>query len=162
MNRNRALHDFTDPRTTLGVLSASSGRDDEATGAGPARPRVLCIDDDSDMRDNVLELLEANDWTGIGAASGEEGIRLAREWRPSVVLCDMTLPGLDGNGVLARLREDPLTADIPVVFLSGHADHAAVSRAMALGAAGYLTKPVTCAVLRATVAKHIAEQTRPA
>jgi CheY-like chemotaxis protein len=87
----------------------------------------------------------------VTAASGEEGLRLARELRPDVVTLDVLMPGLDGWAVLSALKGDPGTADIPVVMLTMVDDR---NLGYALGAADYLTKPLDRERLVQVVARH--------
>ena len=75
----------------------------------------------------------------VAAASGEEGLRLARELRPAAITLDVMMPGMDGWTVLAALKADPALADIPVIMLTIVDDR---NLGYALGAADYLTKPI--------------------
>jgi len=105
------------------------------------RTRVLVIDDDP----VILELLRINfeieGFEVISACDGQEGLRRAGVDHPDVILSDIMMPRLDGLQLLARLRGDPATADVPVVLLSAKAQRAEVDRGMALGADDYVTKP---------------------
>ncbi len=77
----------------------------------------------------------------LGADAGRPGVALAQKCRPSLVLLDFHLPGMNGEQVLERLRDDPRTADIPVVMLSGDASPAQIERLLGLGVQRYVTKP---------------------
>ncbi len=113
------------------------------------RGTVLCVDDDEDERRALAWLLEAAGLEVEEAATGGEGLRLA-ERHPSLVVLDVNLPDMDGFEVCRRIKAHPATAAIPVLHLSGvfvNADD--VSRALAEGADGYLTKPVDPRVLLA-------------
>jgi two-component system OmpR family response regulator len=104
--------------------------------------KVLIIDDEPDIRRIVrLGLTRVGKMDVVEAASGAEGLIKAKEERPDAVLLDVMMPGLDGPSTLARLREDPATAGIPVVFLTAKAIAAELDRLKALGASGVLTKP---------------------
>jgi CheY-like chemotaxis protein len=104
--------------------------------------KVLLIDDEPDIRRVArLGLTRVGGMEVVEASSGAEGLVKAREERPDAVLLDVMMPGLDGPSTLARLREDPATAGVPVVFLTAKAMAAEVDRLKALGAAGVLTKP---------------------
>jgi CheY-like chemotaxis protein len=84
-----------------------------------AAPRtVVAIDDDPRALDVVQVMLEADGWTVERATGGEEGVELARRVRPSVVLLDLLMPGVDGFAVVERLRADPELASIPIVVLT--------------------------------------------
>jgi CheY-like chemotaxis protein len=101
---------------------------------------ILVIDDDRDIRD-VLSMVLASEGhevtTAVDGAAGLDRLRVCA--RPSLILLDMMMPRLDGEGFLRAMRSDPNTADIPVVILTGHP--AARQKAAELGA-GYLVKPV--------------------
>jgi DNA-binding NtrC family response regulator len=104
---------------------------------------LLVIEDDLLVRSNILDLLEAEGYHGIGAENGERGVELAVQHLPDLVICDVSMPGIDGYQVYEILRERPATAVIPFIFLSARADRADVRRGMALGADDYVTKPFT-------------------
>lgn len=104
---------------------------------------VLYIDDTPSnllLARRVLERRE--DVKVLTADCGEEGIRLAREFHPSLILLDLHLPDIDGKVVLQRLREDEATRRIPVVIVSADATPATAERVVADGAAGYMSKPL--------------------
>ena len=105
--------------------------------------RVLVIEDDAAVRSNVLDLLEAEGFRGLAADSGEKGVELAVRHVPELIICDVSMAGIDGYGVFELLSSRPTTAVIPFIFLSARADRADVRRGMALGADDYLTKPFT-------------------
>jgi CheY-like chemotaxis protein len=102
-------------------------------------PRVLVVDDDAAARDLLRRTLTRQGFAVTTASSGEEGLRLAREIQPAAITLDVMMPELDGWAVLRRLKADPETADIPVVVVSVLKDG---SLAYALGATGFLSKPV--------------------
>jgi DNA-binding NtrC family response regulator len=105
--------------------------------------RILVIEDDTDVRSNVIDLLEAEGFEPIGAANGREGIEIAVKQLPSLIICDVGMPGIDGFEVFEILSSRPVTAVIPFIFLSARADRADIRRGMTLGADDYLTKPFT-------------------
>jgi CheY-like chemotaxis protein len=119
------------------------------TAAAPApassdgnRPRtdcVLVIDDDATARELIAEQLKAAGLPVVTAAGGLEGLKLAKELRPLAITLDAIMPDLDGWSVLAALRQDGELAEIPVIMVTILDEH---RRAVALGAAGYLSKPV--------------------
>jgi CheY-like chemotaxis protein len=100
---------------------------------------VLVIDDDAAVRDLMARFLGKEGFRIVTAASGEDGLRLARELRPDVITLDVLMPGMDGWSVLAALKADAELADIPVVMLTMLDDR---NLGYALGAADYLTKPI--------------------
>jgi CheY-like chemotaxis protein len=100
---------------------------------------VLVIDDDATARELISDHLKAGGFAVVTAAGGVDGIKLARELRPTAITLDVMMPDLDGWSVLAALRQNPELADIPVIMVSIVDDK---RRGIALGAAGYLTKPI--------------------
>lgn len=112
--------------------------------------KILVIEDEEAVRTNLLEMLDAEGFSVMGAQDGRTGMQLAQDYVPDLVICDIMMPELDGYGVLAELRRDPLTAAIPFVFLTARADRTDLRRGMELGADDYLVKPFTISeVLRA-------------
>src|SRR5206468_8360499 len=89
-----------------------------AGGEGENRT-VLVVDDEPLFRDIVTETLEAAGYRTVCAADGAEAMNLLRSGRPDLVLLDLTLPGMDGLTLLRFIREQPATADVPVVIVSG-------------------------------------------
>jgi signal transduction histidine kinase/DNA-binding response OmpR family regulator len=102
-------------------------------------PLVLVIDDDSTVHDLMGRFLTKEGLRMAAAASGEEGLRLAKELSPAVITLDVLMPGIDGWAVLTALKADPALTEIPVIMLS-IADEKHMG--YALGAAEYLTKPI--------------------
>jgi two-component system response regulator AtoC len=105
--------------------------------------KILVIEDDDAIRGNIVDLLEAEGFEGIGAQNGESGLELAVRQLPDLIICDVGMPGIDGYEVFDVLSSQPTTAVIPFIFLSARAERADVRRGMALGADDYLTKPFT-------------------
>jgi two-component system chemotaxis response regulator CheY len=112
--------------------------------------RILIIDDDEDICEMLALLLEVEGHDVITAGDGVAGLeQLRADGRPSLILLDMMMPRLDGEGFLKALRSDPNTADIPVVFLTGHPSGR--TKAAQLGTLGCLVKPVELKDLMRTV-----------
>ncbi|MBA2245040.1 MAG: response regulator, partial [Gemmatimonadetes bacterium] len=107
--------------------------------ADSADPTVLVIDDEVSAREVIGRMLTRQGMRVLHAASGEQGLRLARTHRPDVITLDVMMPGMDGWTVLGALKADPLLAEIPVVMVSMVDEK---NRGYSLGAAKYLTKPV--------------------
>lgn len=104
--------------------------------------KVLIVDDEPDIRRIArMGLSRVGGMEVVEAPGGAEALALVKEHRPDAVLLDVMMPGLDGPSTLARLRADPDTAGLPVVFLTAKAIAAEVERLRSLGAAGVLTKP---------------------
>ncbi len=100
---------------------------------------ILTVEDDPAFARILVDLIRRKGHRALAAADGESGLELARRYRPTGILLDVMLPGMDGWSVLQQLKQDPVTAAIPVHFISA-VDEAA--KGVALGAVGYLTKPV--------------------
>jgi signal transduction histidine kinase len=103
--------------------------------------RLLVIEDEADIRENLSWLLEAAGYDVVTAEDGEQGVARALSQPPDLVLCDVTMPRLDGFGVLRRLRTHPATEQTPFLFLSARSAPVDVRSGMALGADDYLAKP---------------------
>jgi PAS domain S-box-containing protein len=123
----------------------------ETVPASGGPTSVLVIDDDRIVRDLLLRFLEKEGFRVATAADGEEGLRLAREMRPSLITLDILMPRLDGWGVLKGLKADPALADIPVMVIS-IVDNPGVGHS--LGAVEYLTKPIDWRRLATALAKY--------
>jgi signal transduction histidine kinase len=108
---------------------------------------ILVIEDDPDIREGILEILQANDFEAIAAPNGKIGIELAREHKPQLIICDVMMPELGGYDVIANLRQDPDFAVTPFIFLTAMADRDSLRHGMVLGADDYLSKPVTSKIL---------------
>jgi two-component system, OmpR family, response regulator len=104
--------------------------------------RILVVDDSKLVHELArLALAEHAGWHVSCAASGGEGVALASAERPDAILLDVEMPGLDGPGTVAALREVPSCADVPIVFLTAHDDPSELAQLRALGVAGILAKP---------------------
>jgi signal transduction histidine kinase/DNA-binding response OmpR family regulator len=121
------------------LRSASPADGTAASAVAPGLPTVLVIDDDSVVHDLMHRFLDKLGLHMVGAASGEEGLRLAKLIRPALITLDVTMPGLDGWAVLTALKADPELAPIPVIMATGSEDK---NMGFAFGAADYLTKPI--------------------
>lgn len=119
------------------------------------RQTVLIIEDEQAIREIFIDCLTVEGFDAIGADNGLSGIQLAQQHLPSLVICDILMPELDGYSVLSRLRENAATALIPVVFLTAMCSQEEIRRGMQLGADDYLTKPSTVKDLLEAVAAQI-------
>ncbi|MBR8837618.1 MAG: EAL domain-containing response regulator [Stigonema ocellatum SAG 48.90 = DSM 106950] len=120
--------------------------------------KILLIEDEESVRENLLDLLEAEGFNTIAAADGKIGLELAFSEVPDLILCDLMLPEIDGYGVLTALREEPSTAAIPFIFLTARTTRADFRQGMNLGADDYLTKPFTRAELLNAIASRLSKQ----
>lgn len=104
--------------------------------------KILIIEDEPEMRRNIAALLRYRDYEPVAAENGSRGLELARREKPDLILCDVTMPELDGYEVLRRLRADATLALIPFIFLTAKGEKEDLRNGMNLGADDYLTKPV--------------------
>ncbi|WP_413199664.1 EAL domain-containing protein [Nostoc piscinale] len=120
--------------------------------------KILVIEDEESVRENLLDLLQAEDFHTIAAANGKTGVDLAFSEAPDLILCDMMMPEVDGYGVLTALRKDPLTATIPFIFLTAKSAKSDFRQGMDMGADDYLTKPFTRAELLSAIMNRLERQ----
>jgi diguanylate cyclase (GGDEF)-like protein len=120
--------------------------------------KILVIEDEDFVRENILELLDVEGFEAIGAENGQVGLNLAKGIIPDLILCDVMMPGLDGYGVLRAIRQDALMASIPFIFLTAKAAKADFRQGMELGADDYITKPFTRAELLGAIASRLKKQ----
>lgn len=103
--------------------------------------RILVIEDNNEVRENIAELLELSNYEVISAPDGKVGVQKAVEFKPDLILCDVMMPELDGFSVLRILEKKAETADIPFIFLTARTEKADFRKGMSLGADDYITKP---------------------
>ncbi|AFZ56823.1 DNA-binding response regulator [Anabaena cylindrica FACHB-243] len=120
---------------------------------------ILVIEDETTTRNLFMNYLKSQGFSTVGAENGIEGIQRTRECLPDLVLCDILMPGIDGYDVLSTLRQDPLTAIVPVIFLTVTLSKAELRKGMNLGADDYLTKPCTLEELSAAITAQLNKQT---
>lgn len=113
--------------------------------------RILVIDDEAKLRKQFATLLNLEGFAVSEARNGREGVELARREHPDLVMCDITMPEMNGHRVLETLRAEPATAHLPFIFLTGWGERDDVRAGMNLGADDYLVKPVEPADLIAAV-----------
>ncbi len=108
----------------------------------PGAARVLIVDDSADSRELLEIILNWEGFVTMTASSGEEALTSAAEQLPDLMLLDFVLPGLCGCEVVARMKSNLSTKDIPILMISGMSDGTTRRRALSAGAADFLTKPV--------------------
>jgi len=118
-------------------------------------PKILIIEDEPGIRENLVEILTLENHAPLAACDGQAGLELTRTYRPDLILCDVMMPGLDGYEVLKALRADAATARIPFVFLTARGERADVRAGMNLGADDYLIKPVRVNELLEAIAARL-------
>ncbi len=123
--------------------------------------KILCIDDEALLREDIVEELQDAGYETIEAEDGKGGLAAIKEFKPDLVLCDITMPEMDGYQLLAELRGScPEFADLPFVFLSALADADAVKQGKIRGADDYLTKPIDFELMIATVKARLRQVKR--
>jgi CheY-like chemotaxis protein len=102
---------------------------------------VLIIDDHVDIRENTAEILDLAGYKTFKAENGKRGVDLAVKEKPSIIICDIMMPELDGYGVLHLLRKNTDTQNIPFIFLTAKTERSDFRKGMEMGADDYITKP---------------------
>ena len=145
----------------MSTLSRTHG----PAGAPPAppwradgrRPRVLVVEDNSDIRSMLCTMLELRCYGVLEAEDGEQGVSVAAGERPDLILMDATLPRLDGLAATRRIRSVAALEGVPVVFLSGHAQPDFRNEALSSGGDDFLVKPVGLAELERVIERHLSK-----
>jgi CRP/FNR family transcriptional regulator, cyclic AMP receptor protein len=105
--------------------------------------KILIIEDNAEIRENTAELLELNKYQVLTAETGYGGFELAKMHRPEVILCDMLMPGTDGEKFLMLAKADPMVNTIPVIFFSAGSIAPGMQQTFENNAKDYLRKPFT-------------------
>jgi DNA-binding response OmpR family regulator len=103
--------------------------------------KILLIEDNKAVRENIMEILELANYQVLGAENGKVGVELATNETPDLIICDIMMPELDGYGVLHMLSKAPKTSAIPFIFLTAKAERTDFRKGMEMGADDYITKP---------------------
>jgi DNA-binding response OmpR family regulator len=119
--------------------------------------RVLVIEDEAPLRGNIVRLLTAEGYTVIEADNGAAGVEIACKEMPDLIICDITMPELDGFGTLFSLRENVTTSKIPFIFLTASTKTYDRKWGLELGANDFLTKPFSLAELMTAVRQRLAD-----
>ena len=120
--------------------------------------KILVIEDELFVRENIVDLLEAEDFEVFSTENGILGILWAQENTPDLVICDVMMPEINGHDVLAEMRELPETTLTPFIFLTAMADKGDIRQGMDLGADDYLTKPFTRDELLNAISSRLLKQ----
>ena len=113
--------------------------------------KILVIEDEGMLREEVMDWLTFEDYEAIGAEDGLAGVVAAARHLPDLIVCDVTMPRLNGYGVLLEINANPRTAGIPFIFMTARASHDDIREGMSLGADDYITKPFTRLELLQTI-----------
>lgn len=135
-------------------LSIPNARSDSLHALFGRRPRLLVVDD---QPANVQALYQAfsADHQVLMATGGEQALQLCASKQPDIILLDVVMPGMDGYEVCAKLKADPATQDIPVIFVSANDDEASEANGLDVGAVDYISKPINPKIVRARVRTHL-------
>lgn len=120
--------------------------------------KILVIEDWADTREFFVDCLRTEGFYTIGAEDGQVGVQLAQEHLPDLITCDITIPKLDGYGVLTKLRQNTVTAIIPFIFVTAKENKTDLRKGMELGADDYLVKPCTVDELLKAIAARLEKQ----
>ena len=115
---------------------------------------ILIVDDEKSNL-NVLAHTLRQEYTVYTAKDGITGIEIANEYLPDLILLDIIMPEMDGYEVIAKLKESERTKIIPVIFITGLANHESVEKGMSLGAADYIFKPFNAVTIKEKVEKQL-------
>jgi len=125
------------------------------TNGNPTLDRVL-IADDHEVNRELLEFVLEETYTVISAKDGEEALEMATQKPyPDIILLDIMMPKLNGYEVCQRLKENPVTRDIPVIFITAAVSQENETKGLEVGAIDYITKPITPTIVHARVKNHI-------
>ncbi|MGZ3862193.1 MAG: response regulator [Bacteroidia bacterium] len=102
---------------------------------------ILLIEDNTDVRENIAEILELGNYKVLQAENGKTGVELAQTGKPDLIICDIMMPVLDGYGVIHLLNKNAETASIPFIFLTAKSERGDFRKGMEMGADDYITKP---------------------
>jgi DNA-binding response OmpR family regulator len=103
--------------------------------------KVLIVDDEPGVVKMVRFLLEKNSFGVVSATEGEEGVKLAAQEKPDLILMDIMMPSIDGNEATRRLKDNEITRNIPIIMLSALGQEGDVAKSLELGAIDYIVKP---------------------
>lgn len=124
------------------------------------KTKILIIEDETDIRLDLIRALEFSGYDTFGAADGDEGVRKAIEVIPDLIISDIMMPKLSGHEVLQILQDNPATNSIPFLFLSAKSDKIHIREGMVLGADDYITKPYDLDELLEAIYARIAKSTK--
>ncbi|MFP4008947.1 MAG: EAL domain-containing protein [Spirulinaceae cyanobacterium] len=122
--------------------------------------KILVIEDEEFVRENLIDLLDAEEFETFSADNGKDGVAIATQEIPDLILCDVMMPELDGFGTLELLRQNSATETIPFIFLTAKVAKIDFRQGMELGADDYLTKPFTRAELLGAISAQLQKKAR--
>lgn len=129
-------------------------------GIADMRARILCVEDEADLRSDICEELVSAGYDVDEASNGQEALDLLRERRFDLVLCDITMPRMTGLELLRRVREEPNLGDLPFIFLTALAGRQDIIAGKQAGVDDYLTKPIDYDLMLITIAARLDQVAR--
>lgn len=117
--------------------------------------KILVVEDEAPIRNNLVRMLQLEDYDVVEAQNGREALTLARTHMPGLIISDVMMPELDGYGLLEQVRADPSIAWIPLILLTARTERGDLRKGMTLGADDYLTKPFTRDELLSAIAARL-------
>ena len=127
-----------------------------------AKPQVLIVEDEDDIRELVRYNLERENFSVSEASSGEDGLKTVVQKKPDLILLDLMLPGKDGLQVCRELKQNPDYSDIPVIMMTAKGEESDIVTGLELGAEDYIVKPFSPKVLTARVKAVLRRKAVPA
>ncbi|MFA6598312.1 MAG: response regulator [Ignavibacteriaceae bacterium] len=122
--------------------------------------KILIIEDEKPVRTGIKDLLEIKNYSVLEAESGAEGLKLAKEHVPDLIICDIKMPNMDGYEVLKRLNKNETLSSIPFIFLTAKTEMTDLRYGMNLGADDYITKPFMAADLFRAIEVRLSKNER--
>ncbi len=119
------------------------------------RKKILIVEDNNDCRDLLAKLINSSGYDAIEADSGREAISKAIEMHPDLILMDIYLPDIGGDKIIARLKANPDTRDIPVIITTALMERTAKNHALHAGAAEMLQKPFSITTMREVLDRYL-------
>jgi two-component system cell cycle response regulator DivK len=117
--------------------------------------RILVVEDHEDNRRMLRDLLTNAGFEMLEAVTGTDGVAMAKEHRPDLILMDIQLPGIDGYEATRRIKAETTLGAIPVIAVTSYALSGDAKKALAAGCAGYVTKPYSPRALLAMIREHL-------
>lgn len=119
---------------------------------------ILVIEDETAIRERIVKILTFEGYDTLQADNGAVGVGMAQLHKPDLIICDISMPELNGYGAISVLRSHPVTEGIPVIFVTAAVERSAQRKGMELGAEDYITKPFTTEELLGAVRAQIAKR----
>ncbi len=129
--------------------------DNQESEIGNQKSRILTIEDNEQNRYLVTFILESHGYRVIQATNGREGIDLAEQAKPALILLDIQLPGMDGYAVARELRSNPAFDEVPIVAVTSYAMVGDREQILAAGCNGYIEKPINPETFIDDVEQHL-------